>query len=121
MFTMFINNRLDKIVSPKDVLFNANQDYITGALKAATTQGGTEFRADISSIIATRTVNYALHYAESNGIKRDLIDRLIYLSTDCESFTNDLKYYIIKEIVNGNKVKFAKLLMHKDVVKMAVK
>ena len=121
MFTMFINNRLDKIVSPKDVLFNANQDYITGALKAATMQGGTEFRADISSIIATRTVNYALHYAESNGIKRDLIDRLIYLSTDCESFTNDLKYYIIKEIVNGNKVKFAKLLMHKDVVKMAVK
>jgi len=121
MFTMFINNRLDKIVSPKDVLFNPNQDYITGALKAATTQGGTEFRADISSIIATRTVNYALHYAETNGVKRELIDRLIYLSTDCESFTNDLKYYIIKEIVNGNKIKFAKLLMHKDVVKMAVK
>ena len=121
MFTMFINNRLDKIVSPKDVLFNTNQDYITGQLKAATTQGGTEFRADISSIIATRTVNYALHYAETNGVKRELIDRLIYLSTDCESFTNDLKYYIIKEIVNGNKIKFAKLLMHKDVVKMAVK
>jgi nucleoside-triphosphatase THEP1 len=121
MFTMFINNRLDKIVSPKDVLFNPNQDYITGQLKAATTQGGTEFRADISSIIATRTVNYALHYAETNGVKKELIDRLIYLSTDCESFTNDLKYYIIKEIVNGNKIKFAKLLMHKDVVKMAVK
>lgn len=121
MFTMFINNRLDKIVSPKDVLFNPNQDYITGALKGATTQGGTEFRADISSIIATRTVNYALHYAETNAVKKELIDRLIYLSTDCESFTNDLKYYIIKEIVNGNKIKFAKLLMHKDVVKMAVK
>jgi nucleoside-triphosphatase THEP1 len=121
MFTMFINNRLDKIVSPKDVLFNTNQDYITGQLKAATTQGGTEFRADISSIIATRTVNYALHYAETNGVKKELIDRLIYLTTDCESFTNDLKYYIIKEIVNGNKIKFAKLLMHKDVVKMAVK
>ena len=121
MFTMFINNRLDKIVSPKDVLFNTNQDYITGQLKAATTQGGTEFRADISSIIATRTVNYALHYAETNGVKKELIDRLIYLTTDCESFTNDLKYYIIKEIVNGNKIKFSKLLMHKDVVKMAVK
>ncbi len=121
MFTMFINNRLDKIISPKDVLFNASQDHVTGALKAATTQGGTEFRADISSIITTRTVNYALHYAETNAIKRELIDRLTYLSTDCESFTNDLKYYMIKEIVNGNKVKFAKLLMHKDVVKMAVK
>jgi len=121
MFTMFINNRLDKIVSPKDVLFNTNQDYITGQLKAATMEGGTEFRADISSIIATRTVNYALHYAETNGVKRELIDRLIHLSTDCESFTDDLKYYIIKEIVNGNKIKFAKLLMHKDVVKMAVK
>jgi len=76
---------------------------------------------NISSIIATRTVNYALHYAETHPVKRELIERLIKLSTDCESFTNDLKYFIIKEIVNGNKIKFAKLLMHKDVVKMAVK
>ena len=121
LFTMFINNRLDKIVSPKDVLFNPNQDYVMGALKGATMEGGTEFRADISSIIATRVVNYALHYAETHSVKRELIERLTKLSTDCESFTNDLKYFIIKEIVNGNKIKFAKLLMHKDVVKMAVK
>ena len=50
-----------------------------------------------------------------------MINRLIKLTTDCSSFTNDLRYYIIKEVVNGNKNKFGKLMMNTDVVKMAVK
>jgi hypothetical protein len=49
-----------------------------------------------------------------------MIKRLIKLTTDCEAFTNDLRYYMIKEIVNGNKVKFAKLMQNTNVVKMAI-
>jgi hypothetical protein len=41
--------------------------------------------------------------------------------TDCNAFTDDLRYYMVKEIVNGNKVKFAKLMLSNEVVKMAVK
>jgi hypothetical protein len=50
-----------------------------------------------------------------------MVKRLIKLTTDCDSFTDDLKYYIIKEVVNGNKLKFSKLMMDPTVVKMAVK
>jgi hypothetical protein len=50
-----------------------------------------------------------------------MINRLIKLTTDCDSFTDDLRYYMVKEIVNGNKVKFAKLMLNPNVVKMAVK
>jgi len=49
-----------------------------------------------------------------------MINRLVKLTTDCDAFTNDLRYYMIKEIVNGNKNKFAKLMMVNSVVKMAV-
>ena len=118
MFTMFINNKLDKIISPEDTL-TKDEAYVLGALKSAVGEKD-DFRADISSIMATRLINYSLTMAETKSIPDFMVKRLIKLTTDCDSFTNDLKYYIIKEIVNGNKSKFGKLMMDHNVVKMAV-
>jgi nucleoside-triphosphatase THEP1 len=109
MFTMFINNKLDKIISPEDIL-TKDEAYVVGALKGAVGDGD-DFRADISSVIATRVINYSLHFAETKSVPDPMIKRLIKLTTDCDSFTDDLKYYIIKEVVNGNKLKFSKLLL----------
>jgi len=120
MFTMFINNKLDKIISPKDAVTNVNEAYVVGALTSAVGSGD-EFRADISSVIATRIVNYCLTHAEKHAIGAPMIDRLVKLTTDCDAFTNDLRYFMVKEIVNGNKVKFAAMMRDNAVVKMAVK
>ena len=120
MFTMFINNKLDKIISPQDTLTNPNEAYVTGALTSAVGSGD-NFRADIASVIATRLVNYSLVHAQDNSIPDAMIQRLVKLTTDCDAFTNDLRYYMVKEIVNGNKVKFAAMMRDNAVVKMAVK
>jgi hypothetical protein len=120
MFTMFINNKMDKIISPQDILTNANEAYVVGALNSAVGSGD-NFRADIASVIATRVVNYSLTHAESNPVTDPMVQRLVKLTTDCDAFTDDLRYYMVKEIVNGNKIKFAKLMMNNAVVKMAVK
>ena len=120
MFTMFINNKLDKIISPKDAITNVNEAYVVGALTSAVGNGD-DFRADISSVVATRIVNYCLTYAEKHAVGDPMIKRLIKLTTDCDAFTNDLKYFMVKEIVNGNKVKFAAMMRDNAVVKMAVK
>jgi hypothetical protein len=119
MFTMFINNKLDKIIGPKDI-FEKDEQYVLNTLKSAI---GTDvdFRADLSSVVATRIVNYGLTFAEKNSISQPMVQRLIKLTTDCDSFTDDLRYYIIKELINGNKVKFAPLMMNANVVKMSVK
>jgi len=118
---MFINNKLDKIISPQDIMTNTSEPYVIGALSSAVGKDDA-FRADISSIITTRIVNFCLNYAETHtSVTELMINRLIKLSTDCESFTDDLRYYMIKEIVSGNKVKFQKLMMNTEVVKMAVK
>jgi len=119
MFSLFINNQLDKLITPEDVM-TKDEAYVKGALKNSIGEDS-NFRADISSIITTRIINYCLTHAEKNTVDKSMLDRLVMLTTDCESFTTDLKYYMIKEIVNGNKTKFAKLMMDPNVVKMAVK
>lgn len=118
MFTMFINNKLDKMISPEDLL-TKDEAYVKGALLASVGQGD-DFRADLSSVIATRVINYALTVAEKGAVPKAMIDRLAKLTTEFEGFTNDLRYYMVKEIVNGNKVKFSALMADTAVVKMAI-
>jgi len=120
LFTMFINNNLDKIISPQDIITNQNEAYVLGALSSSVGKDD-NFRADISSVITTRIINYCLTHADKHGVNDAMINRLIKLTTDCDSFTDDLRYYMVKEILNGNKVKFQKLMMNPAVVKMAVK
>ncbi len=119
MFTMFINNKLDRIISPVDIM-TKDEQYVMNSLTSAVGKDD-EFRADISSIIATRIINYSLTVAEKGSIGKLMIDRIAKLTTDCDAFTDDLRYYMVKEIVNGNKVKFSQLMMNQEVVKMAVK
>jgi hypothetical protein len=119
MFTMFINNKLDRIIAPHDIL-TKDEAYVMGALKSAVGKDG-DFRADIASVIATRVINYSLLLADKGSIPPAIIQRIAKLTTDCDSFTDDLRYYMIKEIVNGNKVKFSPLMMNNEVVKMTVK
>lgn len=119
MFTSFINNKLDKIISPQDML-NKPENVVEKLLSDAVGEDD-EFRADISSILATRLVNYSLHFAKTNSVSDAVIDRICYFTTVCKSFTNDLKYYIVKEILNGNKQKFAKMMLNPEVIKMSIK
>jgi hypothetical protein len=120
LFTMFINNKLDKIIPPQEIMNNPSEQYVVGALSSAVGKDD-DFRADLSSVITTRIINYCLTHAETKHVPDSMINRLIKLTTDCDSFTDDLRYYMVKEIVNGNKVKFAKLMLNPNVVKMAVK
>ena len=120
LFTMFINNQMDRIIAPSDVINNPNESYVIGQLNSVI-GAGDDFRADISSVMATRLINYCLVYAQDKTVTDAMVNRMIKLLTDCDSFTDDLKYFMVKEIVNGNKTKWQKLMMNSAVVKMAVK
>lgn len=120
MFTTFINNRLDKLVTPKDVLLHENESYIIGELRNCIGRGN-DYRADIASILTTRIINFTLNYAEKNSVTRAITDRLIKLSTDEETLTNDLKYVLVKKLLGGNKQKFQGMMNNAEVIKMAMK
>ena len=120
MFTLFINNKLDKLITPKAILLNDSDSYVIGELRNCIGQGD-NYRADIASILTTRIINFTIQYAETNPIDQKVIDRLIKLTTDADTFTDDLKYVLIKKILNGNKQKFQKLMLNTEVMKIAVK
>jgi hypothetical protein len=120
MFTLFINNRLDKLITPHDVLLNDNEAYVVGELRKAIGTGK-DYRADIASTLATRAINYGLHYAENNSIPDKTIQRIIRLCTDPDIFTNDLQYILVKKFLNGNKQKFQKIMVNAEVQKMSMK
>ena len=120
MFSMFIGNRLDKLVTPKDMLSHASWDYIKGQLKSCIGTGD-DYRADIANILALRFINFTVHHSKSNAVDQKIIDRITTLVTDADVFTNDLKYAVVKGIINGNKDKFAKLMINPALVHMTIK
>jgi len=119
MFTTFINNKLDKLVTPKDLLTHDNEAYILGELRGCVGKDDT-YRADIASTLATRLGNYSVVYSNENTVSQKVTDRLKALCTQ-DYFTNDLKYLIVRTIFNGNKKKFNKLMMIPEIVKMTMK
>ena len=119
MFTTFINNKLDKLVTPTDLLTHDNEQYILGELRGCVGKDDT-YRADIASTLATRLGNFAVVYSKENTITKKISDRLISLCTK-DYFTNDLKYLIVRTIFNGNKQKFNKMMMNPDIIKMTMK
>jgi hypothetical protein len=119
LFTLFINNKLDQLMSPKDIILHDNEDYIVGALK--TTVGrGDDYRADIASIMSTRIINFALAHFKSNPMKAEVIKRLEKLVVD-EIFAIDLKYMIVRNLINGNKQKFQKLMLNDKVMEYTIR
>ena len=119
MFTTFINNKLDKLVTPTDLMTHDNESYILGELRGCIGKDDS-YRADIASTLATRLANFAVVYSKDNTITPKITNRLISLCTK-DYFTNDLKYLIVRTIFNGNKQKFNKMMMNPDIIKMTMK
>ena len=119
MFTTFINNKLDKLVTPKDLLTHDNESYILGELRSCIGKDDS-YRADIASTLATRLANYAVVYSKESTVTQKITERLKSLCTK-DYFTNDLKYLVVRTIFNGNKQKFNKLMMIPEIIKMTMK
>jgi len=119
LFTMFINNKLDKIISPKTILTHESDEYILNTLKGIIGKDS-KYRADLASIISTRIVNYSLFHAKENKIEKSFIDRLALLINE-ELFTMDLKYSTVKSIYNGDSAAFKSLMLNKTLLTFLTK
>jgi hypothetical protein len=118
-FTMFIHNKLDKLISPQDILTHEKEDYVVKTLKGIIGKDK-NYRADLASLLAIRIINYSLYYSKENKIEKSIIDRLALLMNE-EIFAVDLKYRIVKEIYNGNTNAFKSLMLNKTLLKFLTK
>lgn len=114
MFTMFINNKLDKIISPETIMTHESGEYILNTLKGVIGKDK-DYRADLASIMSIRLINYSLYYSKENKIEKSFINRLAFLMNE-ELFTMDLKYNIVKSIYNGNPSAFKLLMLDKVLI-----
>ena len=118
MFTTFINNKLDKLVTPKDIVLGKEEEVLP---KLGECIGkGDSYRADIASLLATRIANFSVAYSKTDTVTPKMQERLVTLCTG-SYFTNDLKYLVVRTIFNGNKAKFNQMMMNPHIIKMTIK
>jgi hypothetical protein len=118
MFVMFINNKLDKIISPKNI-FEQDEKYVLNTLKSLVGKDD-KYRADIASTLSTRIVNYLDIFSKQNKVEKDVTDRVSKIVNE-EIFTNDICYNMVKSIYNNNPSKFKIMMADKNLVSYIMK
>ena len=114
MFAMFINNRLDKLITPEEIMHD-EWELAQAKVRGCVGHEGT-YRADIASVLAHRTINYMVEYSKSNPIKKDLIDRVEKIA-EHSILGVDLNFIIVKELFQSGP-KFKEMGLRQKLVKL---
>jgi hypothetical protein len=118
LFTMFINNKLDKMISPENIM-SQDEQYVLNTLKSLVGKDKA-YRADIASTLGTRVSNYLEYFAKENAIEKPLIERISKIVTE-KIFATDVCYNMVKSIYNSNPNKFKLMMLNKELVKYITK
>lgn len=118
-FNIFINNRLDKILSPKEMLHTSDEKEVMRKMKDAVNDDNGEFQTAVSSMLATRLANYSVVYAKDNAVNDKIISRLTNLILS-DYFTIDNRYMIVRSIIAGAKQKYQRLTMNPEILKLTL-
>ena len=114
MFTQFIHNKLDKMISPKEILNEKVQFETIQAKIKDLIKDDTKYRADLAYVLTTRLINHLLFNVTDKEITPALIERIKQLIIS-NALGTDLKFVLAKKVVNGNN-KFNKLLLDSTIV-----
>ena len=121
LFTSFIANKLDKLVTPEDMLMK-KWDTVKEDIEKCVYEKE-DYHPEIAAVLNTRLLNYSVNYL-NDGNKADVVcNRLLDLidnsnsSTDKHLFSEDLIFSIIKTIVAKFPAKTNKLLLNPAVRK----
>jgi hypothetical protein len=118
MFTMFINNKLDKMISPENIM-SQDEQYVLNTLKSLTGKEE-KYRADIASTLSTRIINFLDLFAKTNTVDKPITERLSKIVNE-KIFTTDICYNMVKSVYNNNPSKFKTMMMDKSLVEFIMK
>lgn len=122
LFTTFIANKLDKLPTPES-LVNKPWAMLKTELENCI-YSGTQYRADIASILSTRFLNYVnLLFENKKSDTTTVINRILDFIDDKNEkilLSEDLIFNLIKNLSVKHKVRCAKLLSNPKVMKKLV-
>jgi len=114
MFSMFINNNMDKMITPQEILDTKKTfDEVAVKIKDLIKEG-TEYRADLAYVLTTRLTNYLQFNIEQKEVTPKVIERIKQLVLQ-EVLGSDLKFVLAKKVITGNS-KFNALLSDEKVI-----
>lgn len=116
LFTTFIANKLDMLISPKDMLM-MKWEEVSPKIESAVYDEKGKYRAAVASILHTRLLNYIDYYfskPESNGSV--VLDRLMdFIHSDKKLFDEDIIFNIIKHLTIKHPQKTSKMLYNPEI------
>lgn len=120
MFTTFVSQKLDKLISPKDMLLESWKT-VEPKIRDCVFDGD-KYRPEIASILATRLLNYIMYYFSQTGYKSSVVnDRLIELLEKGKGLlSKDLYFHVVKTVVSRYPKETGKLLLNAEIRKEIV-
>lgn len=112
LFTTFISQKLDKLVSPKDMLLQT-WETVEPKIYSCVWEND-RFKTEIASILAIRLLNYMLVYLSEKGTKANIVeDRILdFIENDRKLLSDDLLFYAIKTLISKYPAKTNKLMLN---------
>ena len=118
LFTMFIANKLDKLVEPEKMLMGAWDTVKERVKECVYTENG-NYRPDIASVLSTRLLNYISYYFDQKGSKADIVQKrlLEFIDSDEMLFSEDLIYNTVKQLATNYAAKMNRVIIHPKIRK----
>lgn len=121
LFTSFIANKLDQLVSPEDML-TQSWEKLSPRIKECVYDSNGAYHPEIASILHTRLLNHTLVYMSKTGAKaQPVIDRLTELADQSNEkdkfFSEDLMFSCIKTLVAKTQGRLNKMLFNPNIRK----
>jgi|694.fasta_scaffold76995_4 hypothetical protein len=114
LFTSFIHNKLDKMITPGDILDTKVSFDTVKAKISELVKSGKDYRADLGYVLTTRLINHMLYTVTTKDITPPFIERVKDLITS-ECLGSDLKFVLAKKVLNSNN-KFNVLMLEDSVI-----
>lgn len=113
LFTVFIKNKLDKLIAPKDMLLG-DWSTIKGKIKSCVYDSYDNYRPEVASVLATRLLNYTMLYFNTKGSESKKVqERLLeIIDSDVMLFSEDLIFNVVKTLAVKNSAKMNRLMIH---------
>jgi hypothetical protein len=120
VFALFINNKLDKVPSPKEIMETDTDVGAINKIKAAVGAVDTAtYKQNIASVISTRLLNYMNKIIEDKSFKKkETVNRIAEIIKS-GAFSGDINYNFVKTL--NMKKQFAPLIEDKEIVKIVTR
>jgi hypothetical protein len=119
-FALFINNRLDKVPSPKEILEAKDDEAaIAKVLAAVGKVDSATYKQNIASVLSSRLINYADKIIEDKTFnKKAHVGRVASLIKS-KVFSGDINYNLVKSL--NMKKQFAPLIEDEEIRKIVTR